>query len=571
MRYILVVVFSVFCTYGFSQYENLSHKSYAEKAQPMHAIFDEIITSNDSVGIVKEADKLRKFAKRTADKSLEFEIEIFELYVNSFLQHKSKKESVAAWKKLIDRAKREKIWHSELNATRALAEYYWNFIGNYELAFEQYFKLNNALKKIHPKDYPQMARDFNQIGESYYFFQDYDNAKRYFKKATQLTETEFNSKVISAAKNNLGLCYQLEADYDSSNYYFNKVLETKFPTSYEIWESIVKGNLGANYYKQGQLDLAIPLLKYDIKRALKYNDAGCVIGASTTLADIYLKKNQLDVSEKYILDAVKYIQLSGMIDRYLLLYPVMSKWYGAKGDSKKSQLYLDSALRETNKHYEKFNGLKILGAQQKITAQKNKLLQASFQLKNQKKTNERNVIILVSITLLVILILSYVLQKKRRKQMELEKLFVESKLSRSQQEVSRFIQKFNDQNKLIDSITSEIKQIKNTESEERKILEKTVNELRVSTILTDDDWIVFKQSFNSVYSTFTFNLVHSFPTVTEAEMRYLMLAKLQLCHKEMAHVLGISSDSVRVTWNRVRKKLGGTAEDTPQTILSKFE
>jgi DNA-directed RNA polymerase specialized sigma24 family protein len=67
------------------------------------------------------------------------------------------------------------------------------------------------------------------------------------------------------------------------------------------------------------------------------------------------------------------------------------------------------------------------------------------------------------------------------------------------------------------------------------------------------------------------NLTTKFPLLTDAEMRYLMLAKLQLSHKEMARILGVSFDSVRVTWNRARKKCYGNLEDTPQSLLEKIE
>jgi hypothetical protein len=35
--------------------------------------------------------------------------------------------------------------------------------------------------------------------------------------------------------------------------------------------------------------------------------------------------------------------------------------------------------------------------------------------------------------------------------------------------------------------------------------------------------------------------------------------------------LGVSPDSIRVTWNRVRNKLGGSVEDSPLDLLAKLE
>ena len=53
-------------------------------------------------------------------------------------------------------------------------------------------------------------------------------------------------------------------------------------------------------------------------------------------------------------------------------------------------------------------------------------------------------------------------------------------------------------------------------------------------------------------------------------MRYLMLIKLHFSHKEMARALGVSDAAIRVTWSRVRKKLNGTLEDTPSSLIEKI-
>ncbi len=567
--YILLCLLILFTNLN-AQYESLLYKTYAQKADKMHYFFDSILRFNDINKIRSEAAKIRTLAINHNDKSLKYEVDLFELFVSSVFYSKPKNESIKAYIELIDIAEREAVWHTKLNATRALAEYYWKFLNNYELAFEQFLILDKALKFIRPEDYPQMARDYMQIGESYYYFKDYNQAKKYLLKSINIPETSFNTLVITSAKNTLGLCYQHEGNYDSSNYYFQQILSTKFKKSLQSWERIVRGNIGGNYYLQGNYTKAIPLLLYDLKGAFQSNDNGSIAGAATSLADIYLQKFDLKKSKEYIKIARTYISKSGQVDRLRGLFPVMSNWYGATGNVQLSRKYLDSTILAINKYNEEFNALKVVRAQQKISHQKELLLKANFRIEEQEKINQRNLLIFISISLVIIIILGYSFQKRRRQAIEIEKLRIEKELRNSKSKIEQFVLKINEQNNLVEKINTELTSLKNSESQERKVLEKAIVDLRNVTILTDNDWIQFKQHFATIYPSFFMRLNKVQPAITDSEMRYLMLTKLQLSHKEMANALGISPDSVRVTWNRVRKKMGGSLEDNPIALLDKL-
>ncbi len=570
MRIILVLLFFFLSYSVHAQYEYLLHKSYVQKADKMHHVFDSILRFNDLEIVSKESQKLRELAIDKNDKSLQFEVDLFELFVTAVFFAKPQSESIKAYKELIQKAEKEGVWHTKLNATRALAEYYWKFLNNYELAFEQYLILDNELQKVNSKDYPQKARDYTQIGESYYYFRDYEQARKYFKKAIAIPETEFNTKIITTAKNNIGLSFQKEEKYDSALFYFQLALKTPFESSLKSWQRIVKGNIGANFYYLNDFSKAIPLLEQDYNGSVKENDIGCLIGSSTLLADIYLKKGDKQKSWMYIEQAYLHALQMKSFDRLKSIYPILSNWYSYNGNSEKSRLYLDSTIYAINEYHNKFNAIKILRAQQEISNQKEKLVQANFELEKQKDLNKLYILLSISILIVIIISGSFVYQKRKRKMVELEKTTIESQLKLAKVEVQQFIKKNNDQNILIDKVTSELENMKELKSDEKVKLEQTLLELRSAIILTDEDWGWFKTHFTTIYPDFLQKIKTKFPDITDAELRYLMLIKLQLSHKEMANMLGISPASVRVTWNRVRKKMGGSLEDTPISLLSQY-
>ncbi|HMR18126.1 MAG TPA: hypothetical protein PKA53_02400, partial [Sphingobacterium sp.] len=86
-------------------------------------------------------------------------------------------------------------------------------------------------------------------------------------------------------------------------------------------------------------------------------------------------------------------------------------------------------------------------------------------------------------------------------------------------------------------------------------------QLQQSIILTEEDWQDFKILFEQVHSGFLYRLKEKHPIISPAETRYLSLAKLHFSTKEMAAALGVSNQSIRTNWYRIRKKL-----DLPDTM-----
>lgn len=569
MRAILGIFVLLWSITGFTQYDHLLHKPYKEKVMGVHAMYQDLIDIGDSVQRAKKAEEIKIFARKHKDRGLELEVDLFQVFWNCFYQNQPKSVSFAQLEELLDAVSRENIDFLRARTLRAFAEFYWKLEKNYELAFEQYLLLDKELLHVNPEDYPEMARDFMQIGEAYYFFQDYSEAKKYFKKAIDIPENEFNTMVMNAARNTLGLCYQKEKKYDSSDYYFNQVVETRFAEPQKAWGRIARGNIGANYYYRKEYEKAIPLVELDFEGAELLGDYGASAGASVLLADIYMERGALEKSWKYIEKTKENIWKSGQEERLRFLYPVMSKWHARKGNAHLSQLYLDSTIRAINSYHENFNAMKVLRARQKINRQEKELLAAEREVERQKEANRQNIFIVLVLGLCLVIVLGYYVQKRRRLQVELEKQKVENELLYARGELKMVIQKANKQNEIAERMSVELDKLK--ESEERKLLENTIVELRSATILTDDDWLNFRQHFGKIYPAFISDLKAKYPSLTEAEVRYLMLTKLQLSHKEMAQMLGISPGGVRVTWNRVRKKMGGTLEDTPHTLVATLE
>jgi len=125
---------------------------------------------------------------------------------------------------------------------------------------------------------------------------------------------------------------------------------------------------------------------------------------------------------------------------------------------------------------------------------------------------------------------------------------------------------------MISRISNELEQLKSKLSagQEQEQIQKFNSILQFS-ILTDEDWERFKKTFQEVYPNFFATLRYRFYSVTASELRLSALIKMNLSLKESANMLGISTDSVKKSRYRLKKRLGLLDEESLEEFIRKLE
>ncbi len=109
----------------------------------------------------------------------------------------------------------------------------------------------------------------------------------------------------------------------------------------------------------------------------------------------------------------------------------------------------------------------------------------------------------------------------------------------------------------------------NLEDEQNiKILEEALAAL--DSILKSETWEKFDVSFQAVYGNFYKNLLSEFPKLSKSELKLSALVALGMDSKDIASILNLSVDSVKVARYRLRKKLNLNAKENLHTFLSTF-
>ena len=567
MRLKLVIFFFLLnCVASFAQYKQMLHKPYKDKVNDIGILYGNAIDKQvkDSLFIKKYTDEMQDWALSNNDKELALEAELLKAYVNWFIYGDKRLELV---QNLIDVAKKGNknyVYHIEERAIQVIAKHYWAF-KDYENAFEWLLQSAKILEKIDPDSFPNMAMHLNFIGRSYYNFEDYNSSLIYYKKAANLKKTAFNATDIIEAQNTVGLCYQKLGKLELAQEIFLKVIQDTSIYKSITWQNIASGNLGYNYYLKEEYDKAIPLFEKDIENAKKIKEYRLVPGSAIPLAAIYLKQNKLLAAKQKIDEAKEYIQKSKETDCLKDLYPVMSKWYAAKNKIELSAAYLDSTMIAVTNYNKKYSALKLSRANQKVEAKERKHEVENLKSKNQLKLTERNFIILIIAILLTATILAfwfrnkYLLKKQQIKELALQN--TKRALDNAKSKLKNLTTKIRQDSDLI----TELK--KDKTSTNITLLSK----LKSKNILTQRDWNEFQGLFKEVYPYYIMSITSKYPDLSEAEIRCLCLEKLQLTNTEMGLVLGVSTNTIRVTKHRIRKKLSLESQDELDHILKKID
>ena len=107
-----------------------------------------------------------------------------------------------------------------------------------------------------------------------------------------------------------------------------------------------------------------------------------------------------------------------------------------------------------------------------------------------------------------------------------------------------------------------------------KIAAKKINSLKRLidySFHLDKDWERFKIHFEQVHKSFFTRLMEEFPDLTTSERRLCALIKLSLTTKEMATIMGIAPESMKVARHRLRKKMGLAPEANLAKVLLGFD
>jgi hypothetical protein len=125
-------------------------------------------------------------------------------------------------------------------------------------------------------------------------------------------------------------------------------------------------------------------------------------------------------------------------------------------------------------------------------------------------------------------------------------------------------------NQVLDDIKSKVEQLRKVSIDEiPSKLNGLMNAVNFA-LNIDKDWENFRTYFEQVHTGFFEELKVRFPDLNSSDLKLCALIKLNLDSKQMAAILDISPESVKVARSRLRKKIGMEPGENLSALIAGF-
>jgi tetratricopeptide (TPR) repeat protein len=467
-----------------------------------------------------------------------------------------------------------------------IANTYYLKLNRYSLAFEHYLMAYDLFRNISVKAFPDRHYAQYTIAMAYYQFNDYSNAIRLGKEIESLYQAKDYISLFTVQM--IGVSYVKLKLYDSAlacyKWAFKNVDLSSNPGA---WKGIALGSIGNVYFYTSQFDKAMPYLDSGVAYASRSNIPDNTADFASNLSTIYLKQGNLQLVKKYVDIAHIALQQSytplltvqgfRWLSNCNTVYHALSAYYKATGNFDKALIYADSATfyKDSLNRRHDVN----LKYQAEILVEKEKTAQSEALLEQQiskQKVIRNSLVIVIGLLMLITLLLynrSKLKSRHREEQLLTEKQLAETELKNARERLNEFTKSILEKNELIEQIKAEVMQLQLKQQEiptSPIISDDSLKKLQESVLLTDEDWKNFTRLFDTVYEGFLNRLKQKLPELSPAETRFVALSKLKLNNKEMAAMLAVSTDAIRQTRSRLKKKLNLTDETGLEEALEKI-
>lgn len=408
--------------------------------------------------------------------------------------------------------------------------------------------------------YFRNVQHYGKLGELLFAMQEYEQAI-YWLRLT-LNRKPLPNLSYASVMNTLALTWQHMGRYDSALYWYNRSIATAKASRDTVWEAIATGNTGWLYYEQKEYDKALPLLWKDYYTNIN-KEAANSGNTLHRIALIYLHRHKNDSALLLAKKGLHIIRSAPFVNpRYLRnAYMAVSAVYRQLGPTDSAFYYagLYHHLNDTLNQALARNRADVVQTRLDFEKTDNKI-----QLLIREKRGERirrNLLLAALVLLLICGWLYFRWQKQRhyihRQQLLHQKEKAETEIENARLQLDNFARHNIEKNELIEQLQQQLQQQHLQANEE----------LLHHSILTENDWLRFKELFEKAHPGFMAQLQQRAPDITTAELRYAALIKLNLGNKHIASMLGIGADAVRKTKSRLRQRLQLPADAEPEDLI----
>lgn len=400
-----------------------------------------------------------------------------------------------------------------------------------------------------------LAQTYANIGHIYEKRKNPKQAYHYQKLALANSQAANDVTSLTKIYENLGSIFEDEARYDSAHFYYQHALTLAQKTHDEIGQIEIINNLGDVFRKTGRYQEGLKLSHEAMKRAKQTGELYQLSAALRDIAKTYRFLNQPDSAYAYLersrdlVDAIYAAENTRQITLLQTLYDVEHK------DSEIAQLnaqkQVDFVIIIAASVV-----LVLIGILAAVVISRQRL-----KLRNEQALNQQNQQIFQA---------QNELMQVELKNQQLEEENLKGQLELKSKELTTHTLQIIQKNQVLEELKEDLTAIlKDDKRDQKKQLRQLVEKISLN-FSQDKYWDDFRTIFDQVHPYFFTQLTQHFPDLTATDLRLIALLKMNISSADVATLLGISSDSLRVSRYRLRKKIGLAEGESLSAYIQRF-
>lgn len=462
--------------------------------------------------------------------------------------------------------------------------------GHYAQALDFYLHADKLFSQQNNKDL--LAGNFNKMGQLNYYTKQLVNSRNFYNKALYLYRQTGNVKGQAEALGNIGHLFEKRQHYDSAFYYQRLALNNYNKIYFKEGLAKIYENLGSIYEDLARYDSAY--VCFDRSKRL-YDESKNSIGSIeviNNLGDVLRKTGRYAQSIKQTRTAYNLAQQTHNLYQLASSSRDLGKSYQLLKQMDSAYYYIELSRRYSLDVYSKesLNQTAFLQVLYDI----NKKSDEITRLNAIRQTNRIITIAVITIVILLIIIGVVIFSRQRLKisdqkklaeqnrsifeaqselmQLELRNKKLEEESLKQQlelkgRELSSHTLNLLRNNQLLEDMRNTLQEmVKEDKRDQKRQMQQIIVQINQS-FNHEQQWKEFTSAFEQVHQSFFENLRNQSYDLTSADIRLIALLKVNLDSKDIASLLGISLDSLRVSRYRLRKKLNMEQGENLSTFI----
>lgn len=399
---------------------------------------------------------------------------------------------------------------------------------------------------------------------AYYFgsIEDYKTEANYLKKALKITAE--TSSDYAAILNNIGRNYANTGNNEEAKKYYNETLRISKINNDEIRYAKALGDLASLFDKNKKWEKAEEYLLQDIAISKEHNGERNTMFAQIQLGNLYYKKNKYEKALEVLKPAEDYAKSKSNLKGFEEQIAKLKLAIAIQQNDDKTELQQRRKLDTLSLYVSQTEGEQVINKINLETEKENiKLQLVAEKQKAEKQLLIRQIELTLSLVLLTITILLLIVYRRKVKQQqvdfdqkilsfEIDKIDFESQLDKSNNSLTDYKTFLIEKNNQIKNLEEEI--FKKNSSNEANVQKENYKKVLLSHLLTEDNWQLFKNEFIKEQKEFYENTIKKYPTLTESNLRLIILVKMGLTNLNIANLLGVTIEAVKKAKQRIKKK-----------------